>query len=59
MFDGFERNDDKNKTLKKRREVRHKLFEKIEQMEAEIDNNDKEMVKALEKLKKTDKTSKC
>ena len=52
VFDGFERNDDKNKTLKKRREVRHKLFEKIEQMEAEIDTNDKEMVKELEKLKK-------
>jgi len=53
VFDGFERSVDKKKTLEKRREIRHKLFEKIEEIEKmnEEEMSDENM-KLLDKLKK-------
>ena len=53
VFDGFERSVDKKKTLEKRREIRHKLFEKIEEIEKmnEGEMSD-ENLKLLNDLKK-------
>lgn len=56
VFDGFERSVDKNKTLEKRREVRHKLFEKIEEIEKMKDYEmSEENLKLLDDLKKKTK----
>jgi len=58
VFDGFERSVDKKKTLEKRREIRHELFEKIEEMEKMRDNVEKmseENIKLLDDLKKKTK----
>ena len=56
VFDGFERSVDKNKTLEKRREVRHKLFEKIEEIEKMKDYEmSDENIKLLDDLKKRTK----
>ena len=50
VFDGFVRKNDKIKTLEKRREVRHKLFEKIEYLESkEMDDEEKKVMKQLKK----------
>jgi len=50
VFDGFKRNVDKEKTLEKRREIRHKLFMKIEELE--IEEITEENKKLLNELKK-------
>ena len=55
VFDGFERSVDKNKTLEKRREVRHKLFEKIEEIEKMKYEMSEENIKLLDDLKKRTK----
>jgi len=54
VFDGFERSIDKKKTLEKRREIRHELFEKIDEMEKIIDNGEmtEKNIKLLNSLKK-------
>lgn len=55
VFDGFERKDDKIKTLDKRREVRHLLFEKIEYLESKgniTEEDEKEMKKLKKKVRR-------